>query len=114
MLLIVFVFFCVFLFLPKPSLRIGKTLAFFFFSPNAAGSYGQTVLKPNFDILKYIDPLIGTTNGGSFCLLYLSESLSAMPHSLRELTDFGSGHVFPGATLPYGVYNNLFLLTQTT
>ncbi|EGO54115.1 hypothetical protein NEUTE1DRAFT_87202 [Neurospora tetrasperma FGSC 2508] len=64
------------------------TIFFLFspFSPDIAGSYGKhSSSSPSFgavknhdvnDILRFIDPLIGTTNGG---------------------------HVFPGATLPYGM-----------
>lgn len=61
-----------------------QTLLFFLFSPDIAGPYGSpstsgAVRHQNGgdnDILQFIDPLIGTTNGG---------------------------HVFPGATLPYGM-----------
>ncbi|KAK1774490.1 glycosyl hydrolase family 92-domain-containing protein [Copromyces sp. CBS 386.78] len=62
-----------------------QTLLFFLFSPDIAGPYGSehypnsgTVTNNHNvnDILQFIDPLIGTTNGG---------------------------HVFPGATLPYGM-----------
>ncbi|KAJ4358946.1 hypothetical protein N0V85_009493 [Neurospora sp. IMI 360204] len=63
-----------------------QTLFFFLFSPDIAGPYGEhSSSSPSFgavknqdvnDILQFIDPLIGTTNGG---------------------------HVFPGATLPYGM-----------
>ncbi|KLU83926.1 hypothetical protein MAPG_02975 [Magnaporthiopsis poae ATCC 64411] len=38
--------------------------------------FGQAPSEPGFDVFDYIDPLIGTTNGG---------------------------HVFPGATLPFGM-----------
>ncbi|KAK4230129.1 family 92 putative glycoside hydrolase [Podospora fimiseda] len=53
---------------------IGKTLLFFLVSPEFAGPYNGNSQKV--DILRYVDPLIGTTNGG---------------------------HVFPGASLPYGM-----------
>ncbi|EAA31188.1 glycoside hydrolase family 92 protein [Neurospora crassa] len=64
------------------------TIFFLFspFSPDIAGSYGKhSSSSPSYgavknhnvnDFLRFIDPLIGTTNGG---------------------------HVFPGATLPYGM-----------
>ncbi|KAK5652766.1 hypothetical protein OQA88_9619 [Cercophora sp. LCS_1] len=65
---------CLWLLLPRGDLGIGKTLAFFLFGPGIAGPYGPEA--PKVDILKYIDPLIGTANGG---------------------------HVFPGASLPYGM-----------
>lgn len=65
--------FCVFLMLPKPELHIGRAILFFMFGPDVATSF--TSRGPSADVLKYVDPLIGTTNGG---------------------------HVFPGASLPYG------------
>jgi hypothetical protein len=43
---------------------------------------------------EYVDPLIGTTNGG----LLVREFTS-----LRQSADgIDKGHVFPGATLPFG------------
>lgn len=63
-----------------------QTLLFFLFSPDIAGPYGEHSFSAGTaaaksqqdvtDILQFIDPLIGTTNGG---------------------------HVFPGASLPYGM-----------
>lgn len=70
MLLFAFVFFCVFVLLPKPGIRIGRTILFFFFSPDIAGPYGHKGSSVNIEILKYIDPLIGTTNGGWFTCLH--------------------------------------------
>lgn len=58
--------------IPRMHLGMGGTLLFFLISPEAAGPYGG---GHKVDILQYVDPLIGTTNGG---------------------------HVFPGASLPYG------------
>ncbi|KAK0617052.1 alpha-1,2-mannosidase-like protein [Immersiella caudata] len=65
---------CFMLFLPRHDLGIGKTLGFFLFGPGLAGSHGRGT--PKIDILRFVDPLIGTANGG---------------------------HVFPGASLPYGM-----------
>ncbi|KAK0640871.1 alpha-1,2-mannosidase-like protein [Cercophora newfieldiana] len=65
---------CALLSLPRHDLSIGKTLAFFLFGPGLAGSHGHG--GPRVDILRFVDPLIGTANGG---------------------------HVFPGASLPYGM-----------
>ncbi|KAK4176832.1 family 92 putative glycoside hydrolase [Triangularia setosa] len=59
--------------IPRMHLGMGGTLLFFLVSPEAAGPYGG---GHKVDILRYVDPLIGTTNGG---------------------------HVFPGASLPYGM-----------
>ncbi|KAM7207315.1 Glycosyl hydrolase family 92 domain containing protein [Naviculisporaceae sp. PSN 640] len=55
---------------------LGQTLAFFLFSPEVAGPYGEHGGPGGVDILQFVDPLIGTANGG---------------------------HVFPGASLPYGM-----------
>ncbi|KAK4189368.1 family 92 putative glycoside hydrolase [Podospora australis] len=72
---LVYAVFCIILItlLPRFHLHLGGTLLFFLISPEAAGPYkgGHSA-----DILKYVDPLIGTANGG---------------------------HVFPGASLPYGM-----------
>ncbi|KAK3994543.1 family 92 putative glycoside hydrolase [Cladorrhinum sp. PSN332] len=66
---------CIISLLPKVHLGgIGRTLLFFLVSPEFAGSYHGK--SQEVDILQYVDPLIGTTNGG---------------------------HVFPGASLPYGM-----------
>lgn len=88
--------------------RISRVLMFafvcigfiFFLSRLDSGLSGRLPFSggrggPKYDVLEYIDPLIGTTNGG--------ESLSiAMIRRRRQLTDHRTGHVFPGATLPYG------------
>ncbi|KAK3682470.1 glycosyl hydrolase family 92-domain-containing protein [Podospora appendiculata] len=70
---------CLILLLPRREF-LGKTLWFFLLGSDVAGPYdasGPTGSgPPAADILKFIDPLIGTTNGG---------------------------HVFPGASLPYGM-----------
>lgn len=60
--------------LPKPELHIGRAILFFMFGSDVATSF--TSRGPSADVLKYVDPMIGTTNGG---------------------------HVFPGASLPYGM-----------
>lgn len=44
------------------------------------------------DVLKYVDPLIGSANGGMFLKRVRVWSLANSP-----------GNVFPGATLPYGI-----------
>jgi hypothetical protein len=64
----------VFYSLPKPQFQLGRALVFFLFGSDVATSL--TTGSRGADVLKYVDPLIGTTNGG---------------------------HVFPGATLPYGL-----------
>ncbi|KAK4217244.1 glycosyl hydrolase family 92-domain-containing protein [Rhypophila decipiens] len=60
--------------------QLGQTASFFLFSPEFAGRYGHPGERLSHDggadILQFIDPLIGTANGG---------------------------HVFPGASLPYGM-----------
>jgi len=62
--LVAIVFFCLcfMLFLPRHDLGIGKTLGFFLFGPGLAGSHGRGT--PKVDILRFVDPLIGTANGG--------------------------------------------------
>ncbi|KAK4164565.1 family 92 putative glycoside hydrolase [Cladorrhinum sp. PSN259] len=66
---------CIISLLPKVHLGgVGRTFLFFLVSPEFAGSYHDN--SHEVDILQYVDPLIGTTNGG---------------------------HVFPGASLPYGM-----------
>lgn len=73
MLVYAFVAFCIFLMLPKPDFQFGRAFLFFMFGSDVATAV--TTRVPTIDILKYVNPLIGTTNGG---------------------------HVFPGASLPYG------------
>ncbi|KAK3365454.1 glycosyl hydrolase family 92-domain-containing protein [Podospora didyma] len=75
---LLFAIICVVLifFLPRFDLNLGGTLMFLLFSPDVAGSTYQEYQRPAVDILRFIDPLIGTANGG---------------------------HVFPGASLPYGM-----------
>lgn len=75
-LLVMLIFFCVLLFLPKPGIYVGRTLLFFLFSPDIAGPYGHK--GSNLDVLKYIDPLIGTTNGGWFSRLWTVAILAWM------------------------------------
>ncbi len=72
---------CVVLLLPTPRHELGSVLMFVLFAPAshraaslAAGS--STRNGAAYDVIRYINPLIGTVNGG---------------------------HVFPGATLPYGM-----------
>ena len=80
--LLVAVFLTITIFLLFKLITPSQTLLFFLFSPDIAGPYGErsgaasSNQDVNNDILQFIDPLIGTTNGG---------------------------HVFPGATLPYGM-----------
>lgn len=62
---LVFAFICVCLIWWLPNLfasSFGKTLVFFLFSPEWAGPYGKGA--GGADILQFIDPLIGTANGG--------------------------------------------------
>ena len=47
--------------------------------------------KRDFDVFSYVDPLIGTINGG-----WLNSFKGCPPRADRTL-----GHVFPGATLPF-------------
>ncbi|KAK3316399.1 glycosyl hydrolase family 92-domain-containing protein [Apodospora peruviana] len=66
-----------FFWLPRIAISFGRTLLFFLFSPEWAGPYdGNGSGRAGQEILQFIDPLIGTANGG---------------------------HVFPGASLPYGM-----------
>jgi hypothetical protein len=55
------------------------------------------VEKQAFDVFDYVDPLIGTMDGGTSEYSFLACSFS-----LLNLTTI-LGHVFPGATLPYGI-----------
>jgi hypothetical protein len=55
------------------------------------------VEKQAFDVFDYVDPLIGTMDGGTSEYSFLPCSFS-----LLNLTTI-LGHVFPGATLPYGI-----------
>ncbi len=57
--------FCLLWLLPSSDWRIGETLLFLLISPEAARSYGGYGGSPT-DILRFIDPLIGTANGGQF------------------------------------------------
>ena len=64
---LVFALICVFLIflLPRLEFGLGSTILFFLISPDAAGPYGASGLRiVDGSILRYIDPLIGTTNGG--------------------------------------------------
>ncbi|KAJ5156843.1 hypothetical protein N7492_009646 [Penicillium capsulatum] len=54
----------------------------------------QDAPNDDFDALKYVDPLIGTANGGAAG----SRMCSRMDHRWRTI-----GHVFAGATLPFGM-----------
>ena len=46
------------------------------------------------DVLRFVNPLIGTTNGG----------IPSTKHGqTRSYVDNRAGHVFPGATLPFGM-----------
>ncbi|OAA68254.1 glycosyl hydrolase [Niveomyces insectorum RCEF 264] len=86
-LLVSFVF-CFLILLPTSRHQISNALWFVLFPPasrlSSSSSPGQTFRDglfggseaPSFDVIRYINPLIGTVNGG---------------------------HVFPGATLPYGM-----------
>jgi hypothetical protein len=68
---------CVLWFLPRVDLGIGKTLSFLLFGPGFAGHH-----KPRVDILRFVDPLIGTANGGLCGVIptwnLLSDGLQAM------------------------------------
>ncbi len=60
-LLIVFVLVCLLLLLPSHGDRLGGALLFALFSPSSAS--GGRPAGP--DILRFVDPLIGTVNGGT-------------------------------------------------
>jgi hypothetical protein len=71
--------------LPVSRVQLGRTALFVLFSPQVADSFGlgssswsSSSAASKFKVLQYVDPLIGTANGG---------------------------HVFPGATLPYGMFS---------
>ncbi|KIH94115.1 hypothetical protein SPBR_05615 [Sporothrix brasiliensis 5110] len=73
--------FCVLMLLPTPRHELGSALYFVLFSPSghlplSTFSSSFQGSSSSFDVIRYINPLIGTVNGG---------------------------HVFPGATLPYGM-----------
>lgn len=70
---LVFAFICVCLLWSLPSFasKFGRTLVFFLFSPEWAGPYGKGVGPGGVDILQFVDPLIGTANGG-LCLTYFT------------------------------------------
>ena len=58
---------------------------------------GQVVIglefdKPDFDVFPYVDPLIGTANGGT----------ERLKRRIWTSLMGAAGHVFPGATLPFG------------
>jgi hypothetical protein len=52
----------------------------------------EMVVNKTFDVFDYVDPLIGTINGGPFSALIVKLLLTRT-----------AGHVFPGATLPFGL-----------
>ncbi len=52
--------------------------------------------KRDFDVFDYVNPLIGTINGGD---------LKSLQDCLFR-ADRVQGHVFPGATLPFGMLSN--------
>ncbi|KAG6053078.1 hypothetical protein E4U32_007853 [Claviceps aff. humidiphila group G2b] len=54
-----------------------------------------TLSLSRFNVLDFIDPLIGTSNGVAFLLIRLVVLINVVRES--------SGHVFPGASLPYGM-----------
>jgi hypothetical protein len=49
----------------------------------------------NFDVFDYIDPFIGTIAGG--------EDKFVEGSSCKAMLNYAAGHVFPGATLPFGM-----------
>jgi len=49
-------------------------------------------LAAAFDVFDFVDPLIGTLNGG----------MASTTSSAKNASNITQGHVFPGATLPYG------------
>ncbi len=97
-LLIVVVLCCTLLLLPAPRERVGQALLFTFFSPHSWHTRNGESAGP--DILRFIDPLIGTTNGGGCA----GADLLLASLCWSRLT-WKTGHVFPGATLPYGEWN---------
>ena len=54
------------------------------------------------DVLQYVNQLIGSSNGGTYGGSLRSEI---------NLTNGALGNVFPGATLPYGKYSTLYILS---
>jgi len=54
---------CLVFLLPKADLGIGKTISFFLFGSDTVGPYRSTT--SNIDVLQFVDPLIGTANGGA-------------------------------------------------
>lgn len=57
--------------LPSVDLGIGKALSFLLFGPGFSGQHGHH--KPKVDILRFVDPLIGTANGG-LCAVILTRN----------------------------------------
>jgi hypothetical protein len=58
---------------------------------------GRVVAQNVTDVLQYVNPLIGSANGGS-----------SNATCTRMATDY-LGNVFAGATLPYGMAKNLWI-----
>lgn len=58
-------------------------------------SCGVAGAANHFDVLNYVDPLIGTTDGGM--------SYSSLLHCFDFKYSHVTGHVFPGASMPYGM-----------
>lgn len=62
-------------------------------------TYGS-IARAAYDVFDYVDPLIGTTNGGNYfpTLIWVLET----NYSRIRVND-AQGHVFAGATLPFGL-----------
>lgn len=69
-LLIILVFVLIIMFLPTSGSGIGRALLFVLFGPSTGSALSRS--SASVDILKYIDPLIGTVNGGMQVLVLAS------------------------------------------
>lgn len=61
-------------------------------------AYGS-IAHAAYDVFDYVDPLIGTSNGGNY---FYTTELCSYAKGGAELT-IHEGHVFAGATLPFGL-----------
>ena len=68
-------------------------------------AFGHDDNHPNFDVLDFVDPLIGTANGGRYHLTMIEKGAST--HRIP-------GHSFAGATLPFGTLPALCPNTRLT
>lgn len=61
------------------------------------------VKDAKFDVFKYVDPLIGTLSGGEEQHPYFGPFI-----------DTNLGHVFAGATMPFGMLSGLLSISESS